>query len=55
MLQDREGGPGLAKLTKDHKVSSGRSPPPFHQAGHKREERRGKKKEEREDGFPPNL
>ena len=46
MLQDREGGDGLTKLTKDHKVSSGRSPPTFHQAGHKSEgeERRGKEK-----------
>ena len=50
MLQDREGGDGLTKLTKDHKVSSGRSPPTFHQAGHKSEgeERRGKEKKKKE-------
>ena len=45
MLQDREGGPGLAKLTKDHKVSSGRSPPTFHQACWPQKTGRGKKGE----------
>ena len=35
----------LAKLTKDHKVSSGRSPPTFHQACWPQKPGRGKKGE----------